>query len=157
MSVTYTVETIVSDKDTHFTGALTQNAIENESLDFPADWSQAQIQKMMITGVSAQAIFTNTTTTLDFEVFLWNTKDFANTDLDVDGYVASFILAATDARQIAGTGQYYYESQSDFKLPIDYQDTDSSGKLHVGLVNRSATTFHADDSIKLIFTAEPVL
>ena len=157
MSVHYSIETISSDKDTNFTAALAQNAIENESLSFPSDYSTVNIIKLKINSIAVQADFTNTATTLDFEVVFWNTDGYSNADLDTDGYIASVLFSNSDARQIAGTGQYYYESENSFKSPIYYEDADGTGELHVGLVNRSATTFHADDTIKLSFVVEPIL
>jgi hypothetical protein len=60
MSVHYSIETISSDKDTNFTAALAQNAIENESLSFPSDYSTVNINKLKINSIAVQADFTNT-------------------------------------------------------------------------------------------------
>ena len=157
MSVHYSIETISSDKDSNFTGALVQNAIENESISFPSDYSTVRVDKLRINSIAIQADFSNTTTALDLEVVFWNTDGYSNTDLDLDGHITSVLFSSSDARQIAGAGQYYYESENSFKSPIYYEDKDRTSELHVGLVNRSSTTFHADDTIKLSFVVEPIL
>lgn len=118
------------------------------------------VSKDNVDCVSLVADFTNTTSALDFEVFIWKSATYDGTNLlpAADNFITSIFFQGTDARQIGGAGLYYYENEADFKLPIDYQDADNGSQLHVGLVNRDgATTFHADDSIKIVFTVEPML
>jgi len=77
--------------------------------------------------------------------------------LDVDTFVDYFNYATTTGKRIAGAGQYYYASPSN-NLDIAYRDADKSGKLHVLLVNRSATAKNAGATgeVKLRFVVRPI-
>lgn len=121
-----------SDKDSHFTGALIQNAIENESINFPADWRTCAKQKCIISELSLQS-----DQNLDWELILWSTSDYSDTDLDLDKIIARISMPMSSAERVAGSGQYYYKNP--LEQSIGYVDEDNDGKLHIGLVNRDIT------------------
>ncbi len=148
----YTITTIDSDKDTDFRDSLAQNAIEYESLDFPSDFSTTQIQKLLIRQVTLQS-----DQALNWDLMIWSDSGGADTDMDVDSHITTITLLASNAVTIAGTGQSYYDYE--LSSPISYTDKDNSGKLHVGLVNRSATAKNAGGTgeVKVRFMVEPVL
>jgi len=123
---------IATDKDTHFTGALAENAIESESVDMPADWITADIEKCIISEMSFQS-----DQNLDWELIFWANSDYNETDLDNSKVITRISLAATTADQIAGTAQYIYDNP--LAQSIEYVDEDNTSKIHVSLLNRSAT------------------
>ena len=149
----YTIEAIDSDKDTHFTGALAQNAIENENISFPTDFSLPQINKIAIHQISIQS-----DQALNWDLILWSGDGFANTtDIDSDAHIVNNSFLASEATQIAGSNQSYYNYNP--VTPILYIDKDNSGELHVGLINRSITAkiAGATGEIKVRFMVEPIL
>jgi len=148
---TIAIEKIRSDKDTHFSGALAQNAIELENLSFPADWGTVGIQECVIEGITIQA-----DQNLEWDVFIWATDGHSDTDLDLDKFIDFTNFATTDGKQIAGAGQYYYSSPSNLSIP--YRDDDKTSELHVGLVNKSATAKNAGATGEVVveFHVRPV-
>lgn len=135
--------TLRSDKDDHFTGAIAQNAVEEESL------TGLISNKVTITGV---VILSDQQ--LNYRVILYSTDAFANTDLDVDALFneVEFDLPGYGWR-IAGTGKYCMVITG---LEIDYIDEDATKELHVALQNLSATgkTAGGDGEVVLRFTYE---
>lgn len=122
-----------SDKDTHLTGDLIQNAIENESINMPTDWQTDGIQKCVISEVNIQC-----DQDLDLELILWATSGYSNTDHDLDRMITRISFPAATADQIAGANQYYYKNA--LVQNIEYRDDDKTSKVHFGIVNRDATT-----------------
>jgi hypothetical protein len=149
---TIRAEYIVSDKDSHFTGGLAQNAGEAESINFPADWRTIGVNQCVIESITIQS-----DQNLEWDIYLWSGAEADNTDLDTDTFIDYFNYATTTGKQIAGANQYYYASPSN-NLNIAYKDDDNSGKLHVTLVNRSATAKNAGGTgeVKLQFIVRPV-
>lgn len=148
MSTEYKTEIVIlrSDKDTHFTGGLAQDAMETESINFPSDWRTAGINSCIIEGISIQS-----DQNLDWDVVIFSGSEFDNTDLDLDKAIDYTSFANTVGKQVGGAGQYYYPlASSPFKIP--YVDEDRSGKLHVGLVNRSATAKNAGATGEVVIT-----
>ena len=118
--------TLRTDKDSHFTGAIAQNATEEENL------TGLNTNKVRITSVAIQS-----DQQLDYRVILFNSDTFADTDLDADRYFADVELDLPSyGFRIAGAGQYYMVVNG---LSIDYEDLDASKELHVALQNLSAT------------------
>ncbi len=149
----YTITTIDSDKDTHFSGSIAQDAIENESIDFPSDFSTTQIQKLLIRQVTLQA-----DQALNWDLMIWSDSGYADSsDMDSDAHITTISLLASNAVDIAGTNQSYYDYEP--SSPILYTDKNNTSKLHVGLVNRSATSKNAGATgeVKVRFMAEPIL
>ena len=128
---------IKSDKDTHFSGALAQNAIEIEALDFPSDW-----QKINVTSIIIESISIMSDQNLEWDVLLFSTDGTTDTDLDIDSFTDFFNYATTSGKQAAGAGPFYYSSPSN-NLQIPYKNAQNKSKLHVALVNRSATSKNA--------------
>ena len=128
---------IKSDKDTHFSGALAQHAVEIEALDFPTGWSSLNINDLIIESISIQS-----DQNLEWDILLFSTDGTTNADLDLDTFTDFFNFATTSGKQIAAAGQFYYSSPSN-NLQIPYKNTQNKSKLHVALVNRSATSKNA--------------
>lgn len=143
---------IRSDKDTHFTGALVQNAKEDESISFPGEISEIGVRELLITGASIQS-----DQNLEWDIFLWRNNNFDNTDLDIDGFVDFINFTAASGKQIAGAGQFYYPSSSNMAIPyrVDYP---SLSQIHCSLVNRSAAAKNAGATgeIAVEFMVRPV-
>jgi hypothetical protein len=126
-SAKYKMSSISTDKDTHFTEAITQNEMETETLD---GLSKSNIK---ITGIALQA-----DQQLDFRVIFWGSSSYADTDLDTDSFSGECRLdMPTYGFRIANTGQYYIHITG---LDIDYIDEGGSKQLHLSLQNLSMTS-----------------
>jgi hypothetical protein len=147
------VEYVDSDKDTHFTDALTQHAVEEENIDFPSDWGTLQVQKCEISSISVLS-----DQLLDWEVQFYATDGHSNTDADTDSYITSITFNSSDGRQNASTGLYRYDANPAF-LPFIYHDEDRTSEFHISLVNRSATAKASGGTgeVKLRIQATPIL
>jgi len=111
-------------KGTHFTGAIAQNAKEDENL------TGLLAGSIRITGISFQA-----KQQLHFKLLFWHKDTFDNTDLDVDEFCGEVdIDLATYGIQIGGANQWYLDIRN---LHLDYIDFDGSKELHVSLMNMS--------------------
>jgi len=119
-----------TDKDTHFTGAINQNATEEEN----------------ITGLASSKIIINSIAILsdqllNYRVILFSQDTFDNADLDVDSFWGEIGLDLPSyGFQIAGAGKYYMAVTG---LNIPYEDKDGSEELHIALQNLSATAKNA--------------
>ncbi len=117
--------TLRSDKDTHFTGAIAQNAKEDENL------AGLVSNKIRITGVSIQA-----KENLNFRLIFWGTDGFDDTNLDNDKFQAETKLdIPTYGYRIGGANQYYLDMRG---VEIDYEDLDRTQELHISLMCLSA-------------------
>ena|SRR3990172_4851703 len=137
-----------SDKDSHFSGALAQNAAELESLDLPGQWgsrcSEFVVENIVI--IADQA--------LEWDLFLWGSDGADDADLDLDTFVDYVNFPAASGKQVAGAGSYYYASPSDLGIPV----TVTNNKLNLSLVNRSVTAKNAGATgeVVVICTLRPV-
>jgi len=119
--------TLRSDKDSHFTGAIAQNAVEEENL------TDLIGNKVKITGIIVLS-----DQQLDYRVIFYSTDGFANTDLNLDTLINEVELDLPSyGFRIAGTGKYCMVVTG---LDIDYIDDDASEELHVALQNLSSTS-----------------
>ena len=116
---------IRTDKDVHFTGAILQNAKEDENL------TGLVTNKIRISGISLQA-----DEQLDYRVIFWSKDIFDDTDLDLDAYLGEAELDLTNfGFRIGGANQYYLDLRG---IDIDYEDKDATRELHISLMNLSA-------------------
>ena len=131
-------EYVRSDKDSHFTGALAQNAVETEDIGFPADWATMVLSKAKILGV----------TIISDQQLAWDVKFYAKdthavtSDLDLDSAIRTLKFDASAGVQEAGANQYYYDIDPT-EFPFIYHDEDNTSEFHVTLINRSATAKNA--------------
>lgn len=126
------ISIIETDKDTHFTGAITQFNHETENLAGLSD------DRVFIRGVNIQS-----DQPLKFRLIFWTKDSFANVDLDLDSYIDDVILDMSDTSstfRIAGAGQYYLNLSN---LNILYEDEDSSNEIHCSLQNLSSVDKNA--------------
>ncbi len=127
---TKVIYTLSTDKDVEFTGAIVQNAVEQENLAGLAS------NRIRITGISIQS-----DQQLDYRVILFNKDTFANADLDIDTFAEEQELDLLSyGFLIAGASQYYMVVDG---LAIDYDDEDGTHEIHVALQNLSATAKNA--------------
>ena len=121
---------IGTDKDSHFTGSITQNAKENENVyGLPSD-------NVIIDSVRIQS-----DQNLWYKVVFWQTNDFDDTDLDSDAFCGEVDFdLPNDGFQIGGANQYYMQRDG---LDIQYMDIDQTRKLHLSVLNLSATSKNA--------------
>lgn len=134
---------LVTDKDTHFTGAIATNAVEEENL------TALVTNKIRIVGVAIQS-----DQQLDYRAIFFSKDSFADTDLDVDTFVGEVELDMLSyGFQIAGANQWYMVVNG---LSIDYEDEDGTCELHTSLQNLSAAAKNAGATgeVKLVFEYE---
>lgn len=125
------IDTVRSDKDTHFTGALIQNAVEHENLDLPDDLATLEADEFIV-----ESIIVQSKENLEWDVYLFANASNTNTDYDLDTFVDQTNFTVASGKRIAGANQYYYPTPV---MGIPYKITDpETGKIHVALVNRSA-------------------
>ncbi len=122
---------------THFTGALAENAIELESLDFPDDWQKVEINECIVESVTVQS-----KQNLEWDVWIYSSSGGPDTDLDVDSFVDGFNFPKTEGKQIDGANQYAYPAPSN-RIAVPFRNEDNRAKIHVGLINRSAAAKYA--------------
>lgn len=144
---TQRIAIIRSDKDTHFSGALAQNAAEQEALAFPGN---LRTNELIIEAVTVQS-----DQNLEWDLVLWKAVAGANADLDLDNFVDYINFPATSGKQIAGAGQYYYASAASLAIP--YKDEGAADKatnasVHCSLVNRSVTGKNAGATGEVVVT-----
>ena len=123
------IYTISSDKDLHFTGELVKNAVERENL------TGLRTNRIRISKISIQA-----DQQLLFELLLYGTDLFEETDLDTDRFIASVELNLPTYGFQQTTNQWRLDIEN---LNIDYVDVDGTKEIHVVLRNLSPTTKNA--------------
>lgn len=130
-----------SDKDTHFTGAIAQDGVERETL------ANLRSDRVRISKISIQAI-----QQLRFQVLLYSTEDYDESNLDNDKFVASVDLDLVRYGFQQTTSQY----RMDMQVAIDYLDEDETKSLHVVLKNLDPTAkiAGANGQVVLEFTCE---
>lgn len=141
-----------SDSATHFTTAIAQNAAESEDITLPSAYAgvggsvKARIRSLVI--ISKE--------NLAWEVLLYSKTSFAGTTVDTDTFLARWSFVATDAVQVAATGDYLYYVDG---LDQAYIDESKAGQLHVRLVNRSVATktANAAGAVVVKFGLEPMM
>lgn len=145
------LDIIDSDKDSHFTGALVQDAIENESINMPSDWQTTVVNKCTIKQITIES-----DQQLDFDLILYSKSAYSSTDLDLDNMIDVVNFVGSAAKQIAGANQYYYSYPLDHS--IEYSDNSHTSKIHCGLINRSAVAKNAGATgeVKVRFMACPI-
>ncbi len=145
-------EIIASDKDTHFTGSIAQNAVEEENIAFPTDWGLIQCNKCQILNVSIEA-----DQPLDLEVLFFANDVHSDTDLDLDRAITSLFFSAADAKRTGNplAGQYRYNLDP-ATFPFIYHDEDNSSEFHITLINRDATTKNAGGTGEIVLTIHAV-
>ncbi|KKM92866.1 hypothetical protein LCGC14_1214130 [marine sediment metagenome] len=146
-------ELISSDKDTHFTDAITKlGGFEEEDIAFPAEWGLIQSNKCEVLNVSIQS-----DQPLDLEVLFFATDAHADTDLDKDRAITSLFFAGTDAKRTGNplTGQYRYNLDP-ATFPFTYHDEDNSSQFHITLINRDATDKIAGATGEIVLTIHAV-
>ena len=133
---------VITDKDTHFTEALTKNSIERENV------TGLRSNRTRITKMSIQA-----DQRLWFEILLYGTDAFEESDLDSDKFIASveFNLPVYGFQQT--TNQWRMDIEN---LDIDYVDEDGTKEIHTVLKNLSPTSkiAGATGEVKVEFTCE---
>lgn len=136
------VYTISTDKDAHFTSELAKDAIERENL------TGLRNNRIRITKISIQS-----DQRLLYEVLLYGTDLFDESDLDEDRFIASVEMNLPTYGFQQTTSQWRLEITN---LNIDYIDVDSTKEIHVVLRNLSPTTKNAGASgeVKLEFLCE---
>ncbi len=111
---------ITSDKDLHFTGAIIENAEEDENL------AGLGGNKIVITDVIFEG-----KETLQFRLLFWSTNTFEDADLDVDSFLGFVDLdVPNNGFQKGGAGQWYLNVTD---VNLHYEDEDASNELHVSL------------------------
>ena len=133
---------ITSDKDVHFTGEIAKNAVERESLE------GLRGNRIRISKISIQA-----DQRLFFEVLLYGSDDFEESDLDNDYFIGAVELNLPIYGFQQTTTQWRLDIEN---LNIDYVDLDGTKEIHTVLRNLSPTSKNAGATgeVKLEFLCE---
>ena len=135
----------------HFTGALALNAEEYENIDMAAQ--AFKYNKLSIIGINLQSI-----QNLKYQVSFYESDTFADTDLDVDTFLAfhELDMSTPPAFRVAAAGQYKMEISD---LNTTYEDAEETFELHVGLLNLSGASKIAGalGAVQLDFLVTPRL
>ena len=133
---------VVSDKDVNFTGQLVKNAVERENI------TGLRSNRVRISKISIQA-----DQQLLFEVLLYGTDLFEESDLDDDRFIASVELNLPTYGFQQTESQWRLDIEN---INIDYIDVDGTKEIHAVLRNLSPTTktAGADGEVKLEFLCE---
>ena len=136
------IYTIASDKDLHFTGELAKNAVERENLE------GLRSNRIRISKISIQA-----DQQLLFEVLLYGSDDFEESDLDNDYFIGAVELNLPTYGFQQTTSQWRLDIEN---LNIDYVDLDGTKEIHAVLRNLSPTAKNAGSTgeVKLEFLCE---
>lgn len=134
---------------TQFTGALAQNAAltENLAMNFLTGDKDGYVDPGLGAGKTVKSRLRSldivSVENLAWELWLWG-KDTFNASLTNPALVyplGRWAFTAGMAVQIAGAGLWYYYIDG---LDQSYLDLDSSGEIHLMLVNRSVAAKTAD-------------
>jgi hypothetical protein len=133
--VTGVFNKLLTDKDIHFTTAIGEGAVENESIDFPKNWKSLGLQKLLI-----HTVWLWSDQGLDWGLKFWPDSIYKGaTGNDIE-------LLADDA--IQASNQFYYIHEP--VKPIPYQDKDGTSKIHIGLINNSFVSKTAGSAGKVV-------
>ena len=147
------LEYITTATGTNFTGSIAQNSMHAiVSMDYPQAWGLNELYDMVIEAITLQS-----DQNLDWEVWLWSSSGANDTTLDDDAFVDQFNFPAPTGVRIAGAGQYYYNCPVNNRR-VPYRDADNSSRVHIGLVNRSATAklAGATGEVKIRLAVRPI-
>jgi len=124
---------VVTDSTVDFTGSIAQNAMATAAISLPAGLTgmngQVELALLGVVIVSKQ--------NLAWELDFWGDSNYDEATPDADKYLGRWSFSSDVGLQIGGSGLYRYYVDG---LEIPLWDLEKSGKLFVGLVNRSATT-----------------
>lgn len=146
MVVTGVFNKLLTDEHIHFTTAIGEGAVENESIDFPKNWKSLGLQKLLI-----HTVWIWSDQGLDWGLKLWSGALLIEpTDGMGRNYIEGFDiieLPAEDAVQLS-SNQFYYTYEP--VKPIPYQDKDGTSKIHLGLINNSFVSKTAGSAGKVM-------
>ena len=142
---------IATVEGTHFTGALALNASKVEHVPLRRDLWGAMLNCPLI----VKAVTILSVQNLAWEIQIRRSATHTANDPGADAFLARWTFAATDAVQNDGAGDYLYYIDGNDQC---YRDDDTSGLLHLVLVNRSATAklAGATGNIVVRLNVEPV-
>lgn len=131
-----------TDPTSQFRGAIAQNAAVALDLLLPPSLQDVKgTARFSIRSLTIASI-----QNLAWELWVWTSAARTNLTAGVTATGSTFLgrwtFAAGDAVQEAGTGDFVYYIDG---LDIPYRDDDTSGKLHIDLINRSAVSKLAND------------
>ena len=148
----YSQREILSVATSQFTAEIgADDPHDSESIDFPADWNTAGVNKVLIHDVSIAS-----EELLPWQISLYGNSTQSTSNYTLNQFVTS--VAFSTANITVNNGSYNYENEADFRAPIFYEDKDKTSKLHVTLTNTSDTskTINAAGEIKIRFLCEPL-
>lgn len=130
---------VASVRTVNFLPALVTNAAQFEDLALPEGLGAGRVGRCRVRGIQIVSV-----QNLAWEVWLMDrTGGVAGVNCDTAPFRGRWSFVATDGKQIAGAGLFYYYIDG---LDIPYQDLDGSNIpvpastfLHLGLVNRDVT------------------
>jgi hypothetical protein len=140
---------IYTDPATDFRAGLAQNAALSLSLDVKRQAVGLRVD-CLIRGLSILSV-----QALTWELWFYRTANYDAAAIDTNQWIGYWNFGSTPV-QIGGAGLFHYYIDG---LEIPYVDADSTAKIHMSLINRSAGAKNADDAgaIKVGLIVEPCL
>lgn len=150
---------LTTDPAAHYTDGIAQNAQDLEDLALDLSICGTPTARCRIVGLSVVSV-----QNLDWELWLWRKAAGAGAGIGADSFIGYWSFLGANAKQIGGAGRYYYFIPG---LDIPYTDEDTRderpdplapvGRIHLGLVNRSAVAKLAGDAgmIKITLLVDP--
>ena len=141
-----TVTWIRTDKDTHFTSAIVQLAIDTEQVSDVLPNDEVLIHEIVCLCDEA----------IDYILYIYENSGYNTADADTDATIGEVAFdLATIGEQISSTGLYRLTVR--LEQPIHIKNTDKSNDLFLGLSPRSgAKTVGASGEIVFKFAVEPI-
>lgn len=131
-----------SDKDEHYTGAIAQYAVENESL------TGLRANKILVRNIRFTA-----KENLSFRLIFWGKDTYQDTaDLDLDPFLGAVDLdLPARGFRVAAANQYYLDIRG---VDLHYADWDGTKELHLSLQNLSAASKSAGAAGEVVVEVE---
>ena len=141
MALTHTQYEWKTDSLTQFTATIAQNAGVN------LDLAMTTPNPVALAGIGGdcrgqlRSLTIASVENLAWEIWLWSSATHGTAAASTVSVIGRWSFVTSDAKQIAGAGDWYYYVDG---LDVPVWDADKTGKLHLTLVNRSAASKSAD-------------
>lgn len=122
-----------TDKDVHFTTAISQNAADEESLSSTYVSAAVRGRNNVARG-RVRSIRILSDENLAWEVHFYGNSSFDTTDADTERFLGMWAFVAGDAKTATSDSFYHYYIDG-----LDIAHESSDGLVHLRVINRSAS------------------
>lgn len=141
------VVNVRSNKDANFTEAIAAGGEERENIVAPQALAAGLDMRSRLRTIRIISL-----DNLAWEVWLWSKDSFSDPDYNKNSFLGFWSFGAGDARQVGGSGVYYYYIDG---LDVDYRDESFQGKIHCAIINRSVSAKTVGPNLVLELGLEP--